>query len=75
MGYSGLPCSIPQFSLQRYYFSAETRNFFRRKVQRAMKLHAILVDAACWRAGCSVLEAGMQRAGGGDAACCPSLLV
>ena len=34
-----------------------------------MKLRAILVDAACWRAGCSTLEGGMQRAGGRDAAC------
>ena len=34
-----------------------------------MKLRAILVDAACWRAGCSVLDEGMQRAGGRDAAC------
>jgi hypothetical protein len=68
MGYCGLPCSIPQFSLQIYCFSAETNNFFRRKMQRVMKLRAILVDAACWRAGCSALEGGMQRAGGRDAA-------
>ena len=33
-----------------------------------MKLRAILVDAACWRAGCNVLEGGMQRAGRRDAA-------
>ena len=34
-----------------------------------MSFAPALSDAACWRAGCNVLEEGMQHVAGCDAAC------